>query len=131
MATITELYRNDDWKTEKHVPVIELISEPSPGEMLELSVSVGREVAHPNTTAHHIRWIRVYFLPTGEKTPYEIGSFEFNAHGASVDGADASTIYTDHRVTFRFKSEKSGAVIATSFCNIHGLWESSMDLKMG
>ncbi len=130
MATIGEFYRSDDWKTEKHVPVIEFAGTPSSGEMFEVSVSVGREVAHPNTTEHHIRWIRVYFVPEGSKSPYEIGSFEFCAHGASVDGADTSTVYTDHRVVFRFKAEKSGTVIATSFCNIHGLWENSMKLEM-
>lgn len=91
---------------------------------------MGKEIAHPNTTEHHISWITVYFLPTGEKFPYEIGRFEFNSHGASTSGANSSSIFSCPQIGCCFKTEKSGTIIATSSCNIHGLWESSKELKV-
>lgn len=130
MPTVGEFYKSDDWKTEKHVPVIECPDSVPSGEVFEVKVSIGKEVAHPNKTEHHIRWIRVYFVPDGAKTPYEIGSFEFCAHGASTDGPDTSTIYTHHVVTCAFKTEKAGTLVATSFCNIHGLWENAKVVKL-
>lgn len=125
MAGIKELYQSADWKSEKHVPVIEVESSPSKGELFRVGVSVGKEIAHPNTTAHHIRWIELYFLPEGEKLPYQVGRVEFTAHGASVEGADTSTVYTNHESMFSMKTDKPGELFASSYCNIHGLWENS------
>ncbi len=62
------------------------------GEFFPVKVTLGKEVVHPNTTEHHIRWISVYFHPEGEKFPYQIGHFEFSAHGESVEGPDNSSI---------------------------------------
>ena len=130
MAGVEELFQSADWKKEKHVPVIELPDEVKKGERIEVTVSVGKEISHPNTTEHHISWIEVYFLPEGEKFPYQVARFDFTAHGASTKGPNTSTVYTEPVVTFYFKTEKSGKLFATSFCNIHGLWENSVDLKV-
>jgi superoxide reductase len=127
---IGELYQSADWKKEKHVPVIKSPETVKAGEIVEVKVTVGEEVAHPNTTAHHIRWIDLYFQPEGVKFPYQIGKIEFTAHGASTEGEDTSTIYTHHRGTINFKTGKSGTLYAASFCNIHGLWESSRKIKV-
>jgi superoxide reductase len=123
-----DLFQTADWKKEKHAPVIE-IKEASK-EAVKVMVSIGKEIAHPNTTAHHIAWIDVYFHPKDEKFPYQLGKFEFNAHGASTKGADTSTIYTMPKAKFFFKTEKEGTIIAFSYCNIHGLWANKMELKM-
>ena len=124
MKPFAELYQTADWKAEKHVPVIECADTVKADEMFPVKVSVGKEIAHPNTTAHHIRWITVYFQPDNEKFPYEIGRFEFTAHGESAEGEDKSTVYTNHEVSFSMKTGKPGALYATSLCNIHGLWRS-------
>ena len=67
MAKIGELYQTADWKSEKHVPVIECPDAVAADETFEVKVSLGKEVAHPNTTEHHIRWIQLYFRPGGDK----------------------------------------------------------------
>ena len=130
MGSIKELYQSADWKSEKHVPVIEIKSGPKKGELFKVGVSVGKEIAHPNTTAHHICWIELYFLADGEKLPYQVGRVEFTAHGASVDGPDTSTIYTNHESLFSMKTDKGGTILATSYCNIHGLWENSEKITL-
>lgn len=119
-----------DWKKEKHVPVIECVDKVKTGEMFEVKATLGKEIAHPNTTEHHIRWISLYFHPHGEKFNYHVGHFEFNAHGESVEGANQGPVYTNHTVTVSMKTNKPGTLHAVAFCNIHGLWESSKEIQV-
>lgn len=119
-----ELFQSADWKAEKHVPVINAPEKAGKGEMIEIKITVGQEIAHPNTTAHHISWVEVYFKPEGDKFPYHIARADFSSHGASAQGADSSSVYTDATATVRFKSDKSGVIHASGYCNIHGLWSS-------
>jgi superoxide reductase len=125
-----ERYQHADWKAEKHVPVIDCPGEVKAGEPFDIKVTIGKEIAHPNTTEHHIRWVSVYFAPADEKFTYEIGRFEFNAHGESAAGANEGPAYTHHMVTATAMLKKPGTLIATSLCNIHGLWESNFDIKV-
>jgi superoxide reductase len=127
---IGELYQSADWKAEKHVPVIECPDEVNAEEMFEVKVSLGKEITHPNTTEHHIRWIQLFFKPEGDKFSYQIGNFEFTAHGESVDGPNTGPIYTHHSVAAGIKITKPGTIIATSLCNIHGLWENAQEIKL-
>jgi superoxide reductase len=130
MVDLKELLQSGDWKTEKHAAVIEVADKVKKGEFFKVTAGVGKEIAHPNKAEHHIGWIAVYFLPRGEKFPYQIGKGEFSAHGASVQGADTSTVYTQHEVTLSFKTDKPGLILAVSYCNIHGLWQSSKELTI-
>ncbi len=130
MKQFGEFFQSADWKTEKHIPVIECSEEVKAGELFPVKVTVAKEVAHPNTTEHHIRWISVYFHPEGENFPYQIGQFEFSAHGESVQGPDTSTVYTHHEVSISMKTDKPGVIYATSLCNIHGLWRSEKEIKV-
>lgn len=119
-----------DWKTEKHVPVIECPDEVKAEEVFEIGVGLGKEVAHPNTTEHHIRWIQLYFRPDGDKFSYQIGNYEFCAHGESVEGPNEGPAYTHHSVNTFLKITRAGTIYALALCNIHGLWESSKDIKL-
>lgn len=130
MAELKELFQSADWKAEKHVPVIEAPDKAKKGEFFRVVAAIGKQIAHPNKTEHHISWIEVYFLPEGEKFPYQIGRVEFLAHGASVQGPDTSSVYTHHEVALSFKTDKSGVIYASSYCNIHGLWQNSKELKV-
>lgn len=123
--SISEKIQTADWKTEKHVPVIECKDRVEKNELLNVKISVGKEIGHPNTTEHHIRWIRAFFIPDGGAFAFDLGLFEFNAHGESPQGANEGPVYTHHEVGFSFKTSKSGTINAASYCNIHGLWESS------
>jgi superoxide reductase len=67
MRKLGEFVQAADWKTEKHVPAIECPEAVKGGEKFEIKVSVGKEIAHPNTTEHHIRWIQVFFQPEGAR----------------------------------------------------------------
>jgi len=130
MKQFGELFQTADWKTEKHVPVIECADKVKGGEFFPVKVTLGKEVAHPNKTEHHIRWISVYFHADSEKSAYQIGHFEFAAHGGSVDGPDTSSTYTHHEVGLSMKTDKPGVIYATALCNIHGLWQSQKEITV-
>lgn len=130
MSRIGDLFQTADWKAEKHVPVIECPDEIAADEMFDISVSLGKAVAHPNTTEHHIAWIQLYFKPDGDKFSYELGNFEFTAHGASVEGPNTGPAYTNHSVVVKVKLKKSGTLHAAAYCNIHGLWENSKPISV-
>jgi len=98
--------------------------------MFEVKVSIGKEIAHPNTTEHHIRWITLYFHPEGEEFTYDVGHFEFNAHGESTRGANEGPVHTHHEAGISMKVSKAGTLHAMSYCNIHGLWESSKEIDV-
>lgn len=129
MKKIGDLIHEANWKAEKHIPVIECEDTVKADELFEVRISIGKEIAHPNTTEHHISWISLFFHPDGEKFPYQIGRYEFNAHGASVQGPNSSSIYTHHAVITWMKTSKPGTLIAVSMCNIHGLWQFSKEIK--
>ncbi|NLF39778.1 superoxide reductase [bacterium] len=130
MTQIAELFKTADWKAEKHVPVIEIAGAAKKGQPVAVTVSVGKEIPHPNTTAHFIAWIDVYFMPAEGKFPCQIGRAEFAAHGASTEGPDTSTVYTAPSATFVFKTDRPGTILAMSYCNIHGLWQNSAALAL-
>ena len=130
MADLKDLLQSADWKTEKHVPVIQGPQEVSKGQLIEVEISVGKQIAHPNTAEHHIKSIEAYFLANGEKFPYQLARFEFNAHGESAQGPNTSTIFTEPKVVVVFKTEKSGVIMALAYCNIHGLWKNEKEIKV-
>lgn len=130
MTKLTDLFQSADWKAEKHVPVIECADSVGKGELVPVTVTIGKEIAHPNTTAHHIRWIDVYFHPENEKYAVQIAKVNFSAHGSSIEGADTGSIYTHHTAVINMKTDKPGTIHAASYCNIHGLWQNSKQISI-
>ena len=120
--------QKDDWKKEKHMPVIEVPAQVKAGEAFQVKVGIGKEIPHPNTTEHHIDWIDLYFHPEGEKFPHQVGHFAFAAHGEAVAGPNTGPVYTDTWMTVTLKISKPGTFHALAMCNIHGLWEGEQAL---
>jgi len=128
---LSEFVKSADWKSEKHVPVIDCADTVKAGEAVSITVTVGKEIAHPNTTNHHIAWIALHFAPVGAKASTEIARCEFSAHGASAEGPDKGPAYTDSTLVVRAKLATSGKLYATAYCNIHGLWSSEKSVTVG
>lgn len=127
---LADVTQSADWKAEKHVPVIEAPGSVKAGEKFTVNVAVGKEIAHPNTTEHHIRWIRLYFKPENSKFAYDVGYFEFNSHGESVEGANKGPLYTEPAGQAVIKISTSGTLLASAYCNIHGLWENALPITV-
>ncbi len=130
VISMKDLFKTADWKAEKHVPVIDAPEKAARDAPVEVSVTVGKEIAHPNTSEHFIAWIELYFHADGEPNPHFLGRYTFDAHGASGEGPNTSTIYAEPKVTVTFRTEKPGTLHAASYCNIHGLWASEAKLAV-
>jgi superoxide reductase len=130
MAKLGELTQTADWKNEKHVPVIECDDQVEEGKLFDVKAVIGKEIAHPNTSNHHIKWIQLFFKPEGDKFTYQVGHYEFIAHGESTEGPDKGPVHSQHTVLTSMKINQPGELIALSFCNIHGLWENSKSVTL-
>jgi len=127
---LTDHVQTADWKSEKHVPIIDCPDQFKKDEFTKVTVTIGKAVAHPNTTEHHIRWIVVYFLPEGSKFAFQVGRMEFCAHGESAGGPNTGPVYTHHEACVSAKINLPGTLFAVAYCNIHGLWQSSKDITV-
>jgi superoxide reductase len=131
-TNMAELFmQHDDWKKEKHMPVIDVPEVVKTGEAFPVKLSVGKEIPHPNTTEHHIDWIDLYFHPEGEKFPHQVGHFAFCAHGEAGTGPNTGPVYTEPSVIVMVKVSKPGVLHAMALCNIHGLWAAQAGVILG
>ncbi len=118
---IGELVQSGDWKGEKHVPVIGAPASVKAGEAVDVKLCVGAEIAHPNTPEHYIAWIKLFFKPAGGKFAAELGELSFSAHGDPA---------AEPKGCLRVTLKESGTLVALSYCNLHGLWESSAEIAV-
>lgn len=111
--SLANYLKTEDAAKEKHVPFIEAKECASCGE-LNVTIQVGKEVLHPSTVEHSIKTITLYGLK-GDKleqlTVFQLG--------------DENTV---PRVRTSVKKGKYEKLVATSYCNLHGLWENSLAL---
>ncbi len=128
--SFSDMIQTADWKGEKHVPVIDAPSNVEAGKPFDVTVAVGKEIPHPNTTEHFIAWIDLYFKPTKGKFAFHVGHADFRAHGESVKGPNQGPVFAAPKATFTVTLSEPGTLVATSLCNIHGLWESSQEITV-
>jgi superoxide reductase len=103
---------------EKHVPQIEAPDKVKAEEPFEVSVVVGEEVPHPNTIEHHIKWIQVYAKEEGSRPVVHVATF------------DAGPTFAEPKVTFKMMLRKSSTIHAIEYCNIHGVWDNSVEVEV-
>lgn len=117
--------QSGDFKGEKHVPVLEFPERVKAEELVEIRASVGKEISHPNTPQHYIAWIQLFYKSDDGKFITELGKTIFASHGESVNPSEIGPSVTEPNCSILAKLTKSGTIVAQSYCNIHGLWESS------
>ncbi len=104
---------------EKHTPHIKAPDRVKAGEEFEVSIIVGKDIPHPNTVEHHIKWIQVFIRE--EDRPYN------PIHIATFDLGPG---YAEPKVTFKMKLVKSATLFALEYCNVHGVWENSKRIEV-
>ena len=117
------LIQSVDWKGEKHVPVITAPDTFSKDELVEIKVSIGDAIGHPNTLEHYIAWIKLFYIEDGKKFAVELGNYRFAAHGENE-------IFAEPTASVKVKLPGSGRLMAMSYCNIHGLWGNEKPISM-
>ncbi|MGQ9630501.1 MAG: class II SORL domain-containing protein [bacterium] len=97
----------------KHTPVIEAPNKVKKNEMFEVTVEVGKLMAHPNENGHFIQWIELYSGDTF------LGRAEF------VPAMSAP------KVTIPISlSHGHGELRALERCNLHGVWEGTKSIEV-
>ena len=79
---------------------------------------VGKEVPHPNTIEHHIKWIQLY-AKEEDGRPL--------AHVATLG---LGPTYAAPKVTLPVILKRSSTLYALEYCNIHGLWDNSVKVAV-
>ncbi len=103
---------------EKHVPIIEVPSRVKAGEPFTVTVEVGKTVPHPNTVEHHIKWIQLFAIEEGSQYVIQLGSYEF------------FPAYGYPKVTVPIMLKRNAALYALEHCNIHGIWDYTIEVKV-
>jgi len=93
----------------KHVPVIEAPQKITSGEGFAVSVTVG-EINHPMGPEHYIQNIDLF---VGNEPA---GHIEFRPKTAMA------------KAVFYIRLDKPATLIARTYCNLHGLWESRCEI---
>ncbi len=101
---------------EKHVPTIELIKEHGSDKLDLVHIIVGKETPHPNTTEHHIAWLETFGVKKDNGQVVYLGRAEF---GPS---------FTNPNISFHVQFDQFKSIYALSYCNLHGLWQSCIDV---
>lgn len=104
-------------KVESHTPRIEVPEKIKANEPFEVRIKVG---PHPNKVEHSIRRIEIYF--------YEEGRAFNPVHIATIN---LEPVYSEPEVTIKIRVPKNGVLYAIGYCNLHGLWESRREIKLG
>lgn len=95
----------------KHAPLIEVPGKIQAGVPFAVTVTVG-EIVHPMSSAHYIGYVE---LLAGNEPA---GRIDFNPE-TSVPKA-----------TFHLALERPVTLVARAYCNLHGLWESRLELPL-
>ncbi len=90
----------------KHTPVIGAPEKVKKGEPFEVTVEVGKYLAHPNENAHFIEWIEL---------------FSGDTFLARINLEPRLTV---PHVTLVVTLDHGHALVAKERCNLHGVWES-------
>ena len=105
-ATLTDLEK-------KHLPVITAPESVAPGECFEVTVEVGKLLAHPNEPGHFIEFVEVY---------------ADHAYLARIDLTAETTC-----PTVKFCVALPGPVSELRVyerCNLHGVWEGTVPISV-
>ena len=100
----------------KHIPIINVPETIVAGEPFDVTVEVGI-IPHVMEEKHHIEWIELYL------NDKKMGRAELSLENKKAEA------------TFTVKADKSLAgkeskLQALENCNIHGLWEEFVTIKM-
>lgn len=105
-----------DEEKAKHAPILDIIKGHGKEDNDFVRVVVGKEVAHPNTVEHYIKWVELYGT-TKEGGIVNLGRMDFEA-------AQTNPIATFHISNIdNFKS-----FCALECCNIHGVWQNCIEV---
>ena len=112
----SEIMRTEkDEGKENHVPYI-MVDKGHIERQDIIRVSVGRYMRHPSWVEHHIVWIQLFGVKKDNNQVINLGR------------AACAPVYSNPNVRFHVNQIKDfKSFHALAYCNIHGLWASSLE----
>ncbi|MFH1850002.1 MAG: class II SORL domain-containing protein [archaeon] len=106
-----------DWNAmtdleKKHLPVIDAPEKVMRGKAFEVTITVGKLLAHPNEPGHFVQFLELYSGNT------LLGRVDLVPEQASP------------RVVMTVALNHSHPLRAFAHCNLHGTWEYKKDIKL-
>ena len=98
----------------KHTPVIEAPGSVKAGECFQVTIEVGKLLAHPNERDHFIGVVDLYADDT------YLGHMDFTP--VSMCPKVTLCVSLDH---------SHGTLRAFAYCNMHGVWEGDKAISVG
>lgn len=102
----------------KHLPVIEAPDSVKAGEPFEVTVHVGKLLAHPNEPGHHIESIELY--------KGHVFLARVDLAGGLAEPKATFTVMLESDV-----DDQNSGLRAFEKCNLHGTWESTRAIEVG
>ncbi len=103
-------------KAESHTPKIEAPDTVKVGEPFRVKVRVG---PHPSMPGHHIAEVTIYFSREGKPfNPVKVATITFEP---GITEPEAEVV---------MKVDGPGTIHAVAYCNLHGLWEGTKEIKV-
>ena len=102
----------------KHLPVIEAPDSVKAGQPFEVTVHVGKLLAHPNEPGHHVESIELY-------------KGHILLARLSLAGGLAEPKATFIVMLEASTDGQNGGLRAFEKCNLHGTWESTKAIEVG
>ncbi|MCK5243536.1 class II SORL domain-containing protein [bacterium] len=96
----------------KHQPTIAAPAQVKAREPFAVTITVGQSMPHPDEGGHWIQWVELY---AGE---------------AYLARADLSATVSGTPVTFTLKLNQDTDLVARARCNLHGIWENRIPIKV-
>lgn len=90
----------------KHTPCIMGLEQAEPGAASQVTIHVGKLMAHPNELDHYIGWVALY------------------ENDVLIARAELTPATSSPKVTFEISRKGVGKVSARAGCNKHGVWET-------
>ncbi len=112
MNTVTDIDSASDLE-KKHLPVITAPKKVKKGEPFEVTIEVGKLIAHPNEPGHYIEFIELY---AGETY---LCRMDFTAK--TTWPVMKARVTLDHA---------HGKLCAFERCNLHGTWANEVDIEV-
>ncbi len=110
----TIIKRKDDHGKENHLPHMEIDKGHKSGRDI-IRVVVGHGKPHPNTVEHHIVWIELYGIKKDGQVIH-------------LGRAMCAPVFSNPNVRFQVNHIEDFEVFhSVSYCNMHGLWASSLE----
>lgn len=96
----------------KHLPDISAPTEVKAREPFAVTITIGKNLPHPDEGGHWIQWLELY---AGE---------------GYLARADLTATVSATPVTFTLKLNQDSELVVRARCNLHGVWENRVPIKV-